>query len=101
MNYLIKMMNGSGATAAELPFDPAKIQQVWTVLDEEKLFTQFDPQTGQPKKVDLQEVKPRHWHSAFLEDRVHDWAVHKGVFNFYAHSSEVGSRVTLLVVVGQ
>ena len=68
----------NGAAFVSLQRCPKK---VWTLLDEEKL-----------KRIGVV-----HWHSAFLEDRMHDWDWKDGQFRFYGHSGEKGEIHDLLV----
>jgi len=70
------VVNGSSMPLARCP------RQVWTLMNEEKLH-----------KIGLV-----HWHSAFLEDKMHDWDWRDGQFRFYAHSGEVGEAHDLVIV---
>lgn len=38
-----------------------------------------------------------HWRSTFLDDKMHDWDVRAGRFFYYAHSSEKGDVVDLVL----
>jgi hypothetical protein len=57
-------------------------REVWTLLDEDG----------------FNQVGTVHWHTAFLEDRIHDWDWHEGEFRFYGHSGEPGDKHDLLLI---
>ena len=98
-NILVKgVTNGKPVPLKDigLPED-VQIRRLWTVLDEESLFTAFNPQTGEKYKVTLSNATPRHWVNAFIEDRMHDWWILNGHLRYEAHSSEKGKEVTLLI----
>ncbi len=64
-----------------------KPDRVWTVLDPCQLNKELRAGGA-----------PRHWHTAFLDDWMHDWSWKAGKMSFHAHSSQRGDRVTLLLV---
>lgn len=65
--------------AAEMPEKPV---QVWTLIDEEK----------------FNQIGLKHWESAFMEDRGHDWDWQEGRFRFYGHSGARGEIHDLIIV---
>ena len=42
-----------------------------------------------------------HWRSTFIDDKMHDWDVRAGRFFYYAHSSEKGDVVDLVLELGE
>jgi hypothetical protein len=70
------VVNGSKLPLKECPV------RVWTLLDEKG----------------FEERGPVHWHTAFLEDRYHDWDWKNGTFRFYGHSGEPGDKQNLIIV---
>lgn len=102
MKYLIRgVVNGSTINIGELGINGSEIKQVWTIIDEQKLLTQYDTNTGVSRTVDLQDCKPLHWHSAFLEERMHDWTIrgdNKDQLHFHGHSGATGEVHDLLIV---
>lgn len=77
------VVNGGPAVKLPKPVTKENIEQVWTVLNETKL-----------KVMGLV-----HHHSAFLEDRMHDWDLTKdGKLRFYGHSGGKDDVHTLAIV---
>lgn len=66
---------------------PVKPYQVWTVIDKPKLCLEIN-----------EGGKPRHLHTAFMEDWWHDWQWKNGIFRFYGHSGKRGDKHELLLV---
>ncbi len=99
--YLIRQISNNGNRSfieMGIPSN-SEIKMVWTILDEEKLFTQYNSIVGIPFKVDLQKVVPVHWLSAFAEDRMHDWTVKNDIFYYHPHSSEIGTLCDVLIII--
>jgi hypothetical protein len=100
MRVIIRgVVNGSSQSLSELGLEGRKIEKVYTIIDEEKLYKQFDPMSGKEKTVDLEGAKLIHWRNVFVEDKMHDWDVHNGFFKFYAHSGNKGDKHDLLLEV--
>lgn len=68
-------------TAARTPV-AERPEQVWTLLDEPGF-----------EKIGLV-----HWRTGFIEDQMHDWDWRDGHLRFYAHSSDRGELVDLVLV---
>ena len=98
MKYIAKLVNGNLVNSSDIGFNTNSIASICTIIDKEKLFTQYDIFTG--KKIiisDLQKVEPIHNHSVFIEDHWHDWCVKKDLLYFYPHSSKKGEEVEVLI----
>lgn len=84
-------------------FDNIKINRIWSILNEEALFSPvlFDSQTGEkleePIPRTLENPLLQHLRTAFLEDHVHDWSIHNGVFSYYSRIAEKGEKMDLLI----
>lgn len=77
------VVNGGDAVKLPKPVTKQNIEQVWTLLNKDK----------------LESMGLVHFHSAFLEDRMHDWDLNrKGELRFYGHSGGKGDVHTLVVV---
>jgi hypothetical protein len=61
--------------------DPQKIYRVHRLLNEDLYL----------------KIGTAHWRSTFLDDKMHDWDVRAGRFFYYAHSSEKGESVDLVL----
>jgi hypothetical protein len=92
------IINGKSYSMKELGFENQKIKSIYTIIDEDKLYQQFDTQTGERVTVDLEHANLVHWKNVFVEDRMHDWDQYGDKFKFYAHSKAPGNKHDLVVV---
>lgn len=67
--------------ALDRSIDPEKIYRVHRLLNEDLYL----------------KIGTAHWRSTFLDDQMHDWDVRVGRFFYYAHSSEKGDVVDLVL----
>jgi hypothetical protein len=75
--------NSLKKTPLPKPLNAKNIRQVSTLLNEEK----------------LKEFGVVHFHSAFIEDRMHDWDItKKNELRFYGHSGEKDDLHDLVIV---
>lgn len=103
MRKIIEIVAGEKTNL--LPFgidlDKHKIVRVWTVYDEERMWTwqKYDPQTGEPVTFnDLENVPLRQHEGVFLEDYVHDWSIRQGnLFDYYSRVTERFEKVKILI----
>ena len=84
---IVRNVENSSQKAVPLDpsIDPKKIVRVHRLLDE-KLYLQIGTQ---------------HWRSTFLDDQMHDWDIVRGEFRYFAHSSEKGDVVDLVLEIEQ
>lgn len=88
-----------------LPFgidlDKYKIERIWTVYDEGRMWTwqKFNPHTGEPVTfTELEEVPLRHHEGVFLEDYVHDWNIRQGnLLDYYSRVTARFEKVKILI----
>lgn len=59
--------------------------RIYTILNKETIL-----KDGKPN--------PIMWENAFLDDPNHDWTISNGTLRFYAHSSEKGQKVSILIL---
>lgn len=73
------------------------IKFVWTVYDAEKMWSscKFNPYTGKAVTT-LDDIVLTHNEGVFIEDRMHDWNVNKGVFHYYSRVVEKDREVDLI-----
>lgn len=85
---LVRCVNGGELPLADVgEANGLAIALVWTVLREDEIFGA----DGEPHPV--------HFQNAFVEDAMHDWGRARGMFRYYAHSSEKGDNVLLLIIL--
>lgn len=84
-----------------IDLDKHKIERVWTVFDEERMWNwqKFDHQTGEPVTFDDLDTLPlRHHEGIFLEDYVHDWNVRQdNLFDYYSRVTARFENVKILI----
>ncbi|MET0980249.1 MAG: hypothetical protein ABWX90_03275 [Candidatus Saccharimonadales bacterium] len=80
---LENVINGGPAVDLPKPVTKKNLDQVWTLLNKDKLKT----------------MGLVHFQSAFMEDRMHDWDITKqGKLRFYGHSGGKDEIHTLVLV---
>ena len=98
MRIIIRgVINNETKTLEEMGLEGKKIKTLCTILDEEKMFTKYNVETGEPYKVDLDNATLLHHRTVFYEDSMHDYTVMNGKFKFHAHSSDIGEAVDLFI----
>ncbi len=98
-NILIKgIKNGNNISFEEIGINKStEIKSLWTIIDEKNIYICFDPQTGKKQHRQLKDVTPIHHKNAFVEDVIHDWNIHKSHLCYNAHSTPIGTEVTILI----
>jgi len=98
-NILIKgIKNGDNIPLKEIGINKrTKIKLLWTIMDEKNIYICFDPQTGKKQQRQLKDVTPIQHKNAFVEDVLHDWNIHKNHLYYNAHSTPIGTEVTILI----
>lgn len=94
---LRSVCNGSKINLEEHGLLNQKITHLYTIISEQRLFTVYDTQTGEPWSVTLQNANISHGHSVFVEDILHDWHVQNGFLHLHTHSSERDEQIDILV----
>jgi hypothetical protein len=91
------IVNNETKTLKEMGLEGKKIKRVCTILNEENMYAKFNPHTGEPIEKDLNYLILEHLKTVFFEDKLHDWDIYGNNFKFYAHSSDIGEKVDLLI----
>ncbi len=70
---------------------------MYTIINEDKIYTRFGPYTGKPCEKSLDYLILQHCSTVFVEDKMHDCDVVGNEFILHTHSSKLAACVDFLI----